>query len=220
VTNTLFVSAVELSVAEPPTYVCANVDNYVSDFCSGLSVSNPDNQFMCRADTIENLQCVDGICPCDQLPLGRRRRLFSADACQLDILVDHTAADVILPTPSWVQNATVVSTQNQTRVFTTPTPTTTPQVTTTAPEETAPEETAPEETTTTLTPQETPTSSASSSALPLGPIIGGVVGGVAFLAALLFFVFRLYRRKKRASANTPGASASLVFKAADPSKRN
>jgi hypothetical protein len=103
----LYKSTIQLGVAAAATYVCANVNTFVSDYCAGLSASNPTNQFSCKPSIIDGVMCMDGVCPCGELA---RRRLLG-DTCQLVIATSYTVDKVELPAAiPWVESAAVIET--------------------------------------------------------------------------------------------------------------
>jgi hypothetical protein len=103
----LYKSTIQLDVNAAATYVCANVDRYVSEYCAGLSAANPGNSFSCKPSIIDGMLCTDGVCACGDLA---RRRLLG-DTCQLVIAASYTLVIVELPAAiAWVQSAAVLET--------------------------------------------------------------------------------------------------------------
>jgi hypothetical protein len=106
-TEDLFKSTIQLDVAAAATYVCANINRYVSEYCAGLSATNPGNSFSCKPSIIDGVLCTDGVCQCGDLA---RRRLLG-DTCQLVIAASCTSTSVSLPEAiPWVQSAAVIET--------------------------------------------------------------------------------------------------------------
>jgi hypothetical protein len=107
----LYESTIALGVAAPPIDVCENVDAYVSEFCFGLSASNPANTFLCTPATINGIQCPDGVCPCDVVANLTLARRLLADTTQLVVAADSVASDIAMPAapPPWLQSAAVLS---------------------------------------------------------------------------------------------------------------
>jgi hypothetical protein len=98
-------NVVQIAVTATKAQVCANTNQYVSEFCMGLSQLNPANKFVCAAQSIDYEPCDNGVCVC----AGRRRRLLQ-DGCVLGVRVLSVLAVIKLPTRSnlaWVQSAQI-----------------------------------------------------------------------------------------------------------------
>jgi hypothetical protein len=96
-------NVVQMAVTASKASVCANTNQYVSEFCMGLSQLNPSNKFVCAALSIDYEPCDNGVCVC----AGTRRRLLE-DGCVLGVSVQSVSTGIVLPTRSnlpWVESA-------------------------------------------------------------------------------------------------------------------